>query len=115
MVPVVAALLGTHPSVDAIDLSTLEVVVVGAAPCSPTILNQCYERLKSKTKPRFSVCQAFGMTETSELAILFVRSRGGGYEGTIDGDLTPTLFFIVCSDCRVCSVYRFNCANRSTP
>ena len=72
MVPLVVALLSMHPLVDKYDFSSVEHLVVGAAPCSPALADRCYERIRTKVgnMEKFSLSQAFGMTETSKLGFL---------------------------------------------
>ena len=59
VVPPIALALAKHPLVDKFDLSSLRLVLSGAAPLGPELERACAERLDC------AVIQGYGMTETS--------------------------------------------------
>ena len=62
-VPPLARALARHPLVDRYDLSSLRLVLIGAAPCPTEIERECRERLGC------AVGQSFGMTELAPIAL----------------------------------------------
>jgi acyl-CoA synthetase (AMP-forming)/AMP-acid ligase II len=62
-VPPVARALALHPAVDEYDLSSLRLVIIGAAPCPTEIELACRERLGCV------VAQSFGMSEFGPIAL----------------------------------------------
>jgi acyl-CoA synthetase (AMP-forming)/AMP-acid ligase II len=62
-VPPLARALARHPLVDRYDLSSLRLVVIGAAPCPVEIERECRERLGCV------VGQSFGMSELAPIAL----------------------------------------------
>jgi acyl-CoA synthetase (AMP-forming)/AMP-acid ligase II len=62
-VPPLARALARHPLVDRYDLSSLRLVLIGAAPCPTEIERACRERLGC------AVGQSFGMTELAPIAL----------------------------------------------
>jgi acyl-CoA synthetase (AMP-forming)/AMP-acid ligase II len=62
-VPPLARALARHPLVDRYDLSSLRLVLIGAAPCPVEIERECRERLGC------AVGQSFGMTELAPIAL----------------------------------------------
>lgn len=69
IVPPVVLALAKHPLVDQHDLSSLELVISGAAPLGPDLTRACAERLGCE------VAQGYGMTEASPVTH-FSRSSG---------------------------------------
>lgn len=59
LVPPVVLLLANEPSVDHFNLSSLKVILSGAAPLGAEVMRRCAERLHCK------VIQGYGLTETS--------------------------------------------------
>jgi len=68
-VPPVVLALAKHPLVDRHDLSSLELVISGAAPLGPDLTRACAARLNC------AVAQGYGMTEASPVTH-FSRSTG---------------------------------------
>ena len=62
-VPPLARALARHPLVDRYDLSSLRLVLIGAAPCPTEIERECRARLGC------AVGQSFGMTELAPIAL----------------------------------------------
>ena len=62
-VPPLVRALARHPLVDRYDLSSLRLVVIGAAPCPVELERECRERLGCV------VGQSFGMTELAPIAL----------------------------------------------
>jgi acyl-CoA synthetase (AMP-forming)/AMP-acid ligase II len=62
-VPPLARALARHPLVDRYDLSSLRLVLIGAAPCPTDIERECGARLGC------AVGQSFGMTELAPIAL----------------------------------------------
>jgi 4-coumarate--CoA ligase len=65
LVPPIILLLAKHPLIDQYDLSSLRLVVCGAAPLGADLSQQVKKRL-----PTMIVKQGYGLTETSPCAIL---------------------------------------------
>ena len=65
LVPPIILLLAKHPLIDKYDLSSLYLVICGAAPLGADLAKQVKSRL-----PKLIVKQGYGLTETSPLAIL---------------------------------------------
>lgn len=63
VVPPVVLLLSKHPAVDKYDLSSLRMLMCGAAPLTHELVNAMYERIKVPIK------QAYGLSETSPGAL----------------------------------------------
>lgn len=64
MVPIMMAKLSLIPIRAGLDLSSLEAILVGAAPIGHSVMNACYDALKNHNT-QFSIRQLYGMTETS--------------------------------------------------
>lgn len=62
-VPPLARALARHPLVDRYDLSSLRLVLIGAAPCPTEVERECRARLGC------AVGQSFGMTELAPIAL----------------------------------------------
>jgi acyl-CoA synthetase (AMP-forming)/AMP-acid ligase II len=84
VVPPVARILARHPVVDGYDLSSLRLVVIGAAPCPTEIERECQARLGCV------VSQSFGMTELGPIALPQEPLRPGSL-----GRLVPGLEAVV--------------------
>jgi acyl-CoA synthetase (AMP-forming)/AMP-acid ligase II len=80
-VPPIALALAKHPLVDQFDLSTLDVVMSGAAPLSAELTEAAARRLGC------TVMQGYGLTETSPVTHISPRERNK--PGTV-GVLTPS-------------------------
>jgi acyl-CoA synthetase (AMP-forming)/AMP-acid ligase II len=80
VVPPIALALAKHPLVDEFDLSTLDVVMSGAAPLSAELSEAAAKRLGCM------VMQGYGLTETSPVTHISPRERNK--PGTV-GVLTP--------------------------
>lgn len=65
LVPPIILLLAKHPLIDKYDLSSLRLVICGAAPLGGDLAKQVNARL-----PKMIVKQGYGLTETSPLAII---------------------------------------------
>ncbi len=86
VVPPIALALAKHPLVDEYDLSSLRLVLSGAAPLGAELERACQERLGC------SVVQGYGMTETSP--VTHTAPRGRHKAGTI-GPCLPNM------ECRI--------------
>lgn len=64
LVPPLLNFLAHHPAIDKFDLSTLRLLVVGAAPVAPSLFKSCLARFAAKGIP-LDVAYGLGMTETS--------------------------------------------------
>ncbi|PPQ66308.1 hypothetical protein CVT24_007305 [Panaeolus cyanescens] len=67
IVPPVMVVLARHPAVDQYDVSTLRVLVSGAAPLGAALTKQVGDRLLTRRKGKgpVSILQGYGLTETS--------------------------------------------------
>jgi acyl-CoA synthetase (AMP-forming)/AMP-acid ligase II len=83
-VPPVARALAFHPLVDRYDLSSLRLVLIGAAPCPTEVELACRERLGCV------VGQSFGMSELGPIALLDEPLRPGSL-----GRLVPAMEAVV--------------------
>lgn len=77
IVPPLALALARHPIVDNYDLSSLRILISGAAPLSAelqaqfeTRLHAASKKLHGNSKPLAQVLQGYGMTETTSVALL---------------------------------------------
>ena len=86
VVPPIALALAKHPLVDKYDLSSLDLVLSGAAPLGAELEQACAERLGCE------VVQGYGMTETSPVS--HTAPRGKHKPGTI-GPVLPNM------ECRI--------------
>lgn len=82
LVPPIILLLAKHPLIDQYDLSSLKLVICGAAPLSGDLSRQVRARL-----PGLVVKQGYGLTETSPCAIIEPTDR------VVDGKV----FHILCT------------------
>jgi acyl-CoA synthetase (AMP-forming)/AMP-acid ligase II len=78
-VPALARALARHPLVDRYDLSSLRLVLIGAAPCPTEIERACQERLGC------AVGQSFGMTELAPIALPEEQWRPGSLGRLVPG------------------------------
>jgi acyl-CoA synthetase (AMP-forming)/AMP-acid ligase II len=78
-VPPLARALARHPLVDRYDLSSLRLVLIGAAACPTEIERECQERLGCV------VGQAFGMTELAPIALPDEEWRPGSLGRLVPG------------------------------
>jgi len=83
VVPPIALALAKHPAVDGHDLSSLEVVMSGAAPLGAELAEAVAERIDTK------VIQGYGLTETSPVTHV-VRPDGENRPGSIGTALPST-------------------------
>ncbi len=84
VVPPIALALAKHPAVDAADLSSLELIMSGAAPLGSELADQVVERVGCP------VMQGYGMTETSPVTHLVPPAEGAGRGGKIGVPLPDT-------------------------
>ncbi|GAA5813305.1 hypothetical protein MFLAVUS_006780 [Mucor flavus] len=70
LVPPIILLLAKHPIIDKYDLSSLKLVICGAAPLSGELSQQVNKRL-----PTMVVKQGYGLTETSPCAVIEPTDR----------------------------------------
>jgi acyl-CoA synthetase (AMP-forming)/AMP-acid ligase II len=78
-VPPVARALALHPLVDEYDLSSLRLVIIGAAPCPVEVEEACAERLGCV------VSQSFGMSELGPVALPSEPLRPGALGRLVPG------------------------------
>jgi acyl-CoA synthetase (AMP-forming)/AMP-acid ligase II len=83
VVPPIALALAKHPAVDERDLSSVEIVMSGAAPLGAELAEQVAGRLGC------TVIQGYGLTETSPVTHL-IRPDGENRPGTIGPPLANT-------------------------
>ena len=65
LVPPLLNFLAKHPVVDKLDLSSVRLLVVGAAPVAPALFTDCLARFAAKGHP-VKIISAFGLTESSQ-------------------------------------------------
>lgn len=70
LVPPLMVFLAKHPMIDGYDLSSMRVIICGAAPLSKEIEQAVYDRLKN---PKMKIRQGYGMSELS-LSVLVQKS-----------------------------------------
>jgi acyl-CoA synthetase (AMP-forming)/AMP-acid ligase II len=78
-VPPLARALARHPLIDRYDLSSLRLVLIGAAPCPTEIERECGARLGC------AVGQSFGMTELAPIALPEEEWRPGALGRLVPG------------------------------
>jgi len=83
VVPPIALALGKHPAVDGRDLSSLRIIMSGAAPLGAELAERVAERVDCK------VIQGYGLTETSPVTHL-IRPDGENRPGSIGRELPGT-------------------------
>jgi acyl-CoA synthetase (AMP-forming)/AMP-acid ligase II len=83
IVPPIALALARHPAVDDADLSSLRMLMSGAAPLGPELIDELSERLGC------TVIQGYGMTETSPVTHT-IPAAGPNKPGTIGPALRAT-------------------------
>jgi acyl-CoA synthetase (AMP-forming)/AMP-acid ligase II len=83
VVPPIALALAKHPAIDGHDLSTIEVIMSGAAPLGIELADQVAERIDCK------VIQGYGMTEASPVTHV-IRPSGENRAGTVGPPLPST-------------------------
>jgi acyl-CoA synthetase (AMP-forming)/AMP-acid ligase II len=88
VVPPIALALAKHPAVDDADLSSLELIMSGAAPLGQELADQVEARIGCP------VMQGYGMTEMSPVTHLLPPDRSHGHGGKIGVPLCDT-------ECRV--------------
>jgi acyl-CoA synthetase (AMP-forming)/AMP-acid ligase II len=88
VVPPIALALAKHPAIDEADLSSLELIMSGAAPFGQELASQVATRIGCKTM------QGYGMTETSPVTHMLPPDRGQTHGGKIGFPLSDT-------ECRV--------------
>jgi acyl-CoA synthetase (AMP-forming)/AMP-acid ligase II len=91
LVPPIVLALAKHPAVDAYDLSSLRIILCGAAPLGPDLEQACAERLGCP------VMQGYGLTEASPVTHATLDDPSRVRRGTI-GQLLPN------TECRVVDV-----------
>ncbi|MGI9021079.1 MAG: AMP-binding protein [Solirubrobacterales bacterium] len=77
VVPPIALALAKHPAIDEADLSSLELIMSGAAPLGPELTAQVAERVGCE------VMQGYGMTETSPVTHMVPPGSGEAAGGKI--------------------------------
>jgi acyl-CoA synthetase (AMP-forming)/AMP-acid ligase II len=87
VVPPIALALAKHPAVETRDLSSIEVIMSGAAPLGAELIEQVADRIGCK------VIQGYGLTETSPVTHA-IRPAGENRPGTIGQPVPGT-------ECRV--------------
>jgi acyl-CoA synthetase (AMP-forming)/AMP-acid ligase II len=83
VVPPIALVLAKHPAVSGCDLSSVEIVMCGAAPLGEDLIAQVSERIGCP------VIQGYGLTETSPVTHV-IRPDGENRPGTIGPPLPGT-------------------------
>jgi acyl-CoA synthetase (AMP-forming)/AMP-acid ligase II len=91
IVPPIAVALAKHPLIDEFDLSSVRIMLSGAAPLGPDLQTACAERLDC------GIVQGYGMTETSPVTHVVPDDRAGEAPGSI-GFLVPN------TECRVVEI-----------
>jgi len=81
LVPPIVLALAKHPAVDGFDLSSLDVILSGAAPLDADMAEACGKRLGCK------VIQGYGLTETSPVTHV-TNDEGTGKPGSV-GEVLP--------------------------
>ena len=84
VVPPIALALAKHPAVDEADLSSLELIMSGAAPLGVELAEQVAERVGCP------VMQGYGLTETSPVTHMVPPEHSAGRGGTIGLPLGDT-------------------------
>jgi acyl-CoA synthetase (AMP-forming)/AMP-acid ligase II len=82
LVPPIVLALAKHPAVDGFDLSSLEMIVSGAAPLDASLARACADRLGVR------VVQGYGLTETSPVTHVSGDEWGEARAGSV-GRLVP--------------------------
>ncbi|KAI8339493.1 hypothetical protein BC941DRAFT_420640 [Chlamydoabsidia padenii] len=84
LVPPIILLLAKHPLIDQYDMSSLRVIISGAAPLSAELANEVHARL-----PHSTIIQGYGLTETSPV-ITFgnIAAPVEGSSGTLISNIT---------------------------
>ena len=88
VVPPIALALAKHPAIDDADLSSLRLIMSGAAPLGEELADQVATRIGCQTM------QGYGMTETSPVTHVLPPDKGRGHGGKIGFPLPDT-------ECRV--------------
>jgi acyl-CoA synthetase (AMP-forming)/AMP-acid ligase II len=88
VVPPIALALAKHPAIDEADLSSLQLIMSGAAPFGAKLAGQVAARIGCKTM------QGYGMTETSPVTHILPPDQGQTHGGKIGVPLSDT-------ECRV--------------
>lgn len=70
LVPPLMVFLAKHPMIDGYDLSSIRIIICGAAPLSKELQQTVYDRLKN---PKMMIRQGYGMSELS-LAVFLQKS-----------------------------------------
>lgn len=84
LVPPIVVTLAKHPIVDSYDLSSLELILSGAAPLGADVQHACAERLK------VSVIQGYGMTEAAGITHTSIEAAHKNKSGTV-GPCAPNI------------------------
>ena len=66
LVPILMAAMNSQPPAPGTDVSSLEHLLIGAAPLSDTILTSFLKNIRPRAHPNFAVRQAYGLTETGK-------------------------------------------------
>ncbi len=82
LVPPIVLALAKHPAVDGFDLSSLEMIMSGAAPLDASLARACAERLGVR------VVQGYGLTETSPVTHASGDEPGEARAGSV-GQVIP--------------------------
>jgi len=91
IVPPIAVALAKHPLVDEFDLSSIRIMLSGAAPLGPDLQTACAERLGC------GIVQGYGMTETSPVTHVVPDDQAGEAPGSIG-------FAVPNTECRVVGI-----------
>jgi acyl-CoA synthetase (AMP-forming)/AMP-acid ligase II len=91
VVPPIALALAKHPLVDEFDLSSISMMLSGAAPLGPELQAACAERLDC------GIVQGYGMTETSPVTHVVPDDQAGEGLGSIG-------FPVPSTECRIVDI-----------
>ncbi|KAK0460922.1 AMP binding protein [Desarmillaria tabescens] len=89
IVPPIMVVLARHPAVEQYDLTSLKVLVSGAAPLGAALTKQVNDRLRSRNT-NCAIVQGYGLTETSPMTHLLPPQDAERKMGSI-GILLPNL------------------------
>jgi acyl-CoA synthetase (AMP-forming)/AMP-acid ligase II len=92
VVPPIALALAKHPAIEDADLSSLRLIMSGAAPLGEELADQVATRIGCQTM------QGYGMTETSPVTHILPPDKGRGHGGKIGFPLPDTECRIVDPD-----------------
>ena len=89
LVPPLMVFLAKHPMIDGYDMSSMRIVICGAAPLSKDLEKAVYDRLKN---PKLTIRQGYGMSELS-LSVLLQKSifKPGSVGEVIEGSVAKVI------------------------